>query len=549
MAWTRLWRACLVAAITAAVNLYKPGYPSFDPGGQTLPPPVPGGPLLQVLVQPRYSLYLDSEQYGEFVVNAELSQFQGTPWPNTTSTSKWANRLIFSINLVEDDEPLVENTVAVNSTGNLFRFELSRLKPSLDPIQVVLYGAPEEGTPTWTATTSLFYLPDKTDGSITRIDNLHGGLWFRNAATNHQFTPFFPFGFYASYDGFLRTNDTAPIDHYSSLGLTAMTPLTTFADSAAVLTYISAHTPVRLMYDLREGYKNLSYVRANVLAARASPALFAYWTADEPDGWQDPFAAPEQARDLIRALDPYHPVAVTLNCADYYFGPYSAAADLLMADVYPIGINSTFSKWGTVCNATYGDCGCDRCEGVVGDVVTRLEDWARFERYLGRWPKTKLFNPQAFHGEDYWLRDPSTEETWVMIALAVNHGAKGSIAWVWPPSDVLAEAHGKMATVLTGEDVVGFIVGGDGPRRIEVDVPGTEVVDVACWVAGGKMLVSVVNGGYVPVEGGVEVPVPNATVIESTPWGSVQWKLEGGKLSVPLLPALATSMVILNLRG
>jgi hypothetical protein len=83
---------------------------------------------------------------------------------------------------------------------------------------------------------------------------------------------------------------------------------------------------------------------------------------------------------------------------------------------------------------------------------------------------------------------------------------------------------------------------------MEVEASGSEVVDVASWVVGGKMLVSVVNGGYVDVAR-VEVPVPNATVIESTPWGSVRWVLEGSKLTVPLLPALSTSLVILDLRG
>lgn len=537
----------------ALTDLFR--YPSFDPGGQTLPPPRPitgDSPLLHVQLQPRYSLYLDSEEYGEFVVNAEFSPYHGTPWPNTTSTSKWANKLVFSINLTDDDEPLVQNTVPINTTGNLFRFELSRLKKKAgtNPIEVVLYGAPESGTPTWTATTTLLYLPDKPTGSITRIDHLRGGgLHFRSAATNHTFVPYLPYGFYASYDNFLRTNSTALLDHYSSLGYTAMTPLTTFADAPAMLAYLSAHTPVRTMYDLREGYKNLSYVRANALAARDDDGLFAYWSADEPDGWQDPFAAPRQAREVLAEVDPYHPVAVVLNCRDYYFGEYSDAADIVMGDVYPVGINATFSKWGTECNATLGDCGCDDCEGVVQDVARRLDDWRRLEAYLGRWEKTKLFNPQAFHGEDYWLRDPSAEESWVMVGLAVNHGAKGVIAWVWPASDVLAAAHGKLATVLAGEEVVGYIIGGEGPNRVEVNAPGTEVVDVASWVASGKMLVSVVNGGYVDVEDGVELLVPNATVIESTPWGAVQWKLEDGKLSVPLLPALATSMVILQLHG
>lgn len=216
-------------------------YPNFDPGGQTLPPPsplVPGQPLLHVLFRPRYSLYLDNEEYAEFVVNAEFSLYHGTPWPNTTSSSKWANRLIFSIHVAEDDEPLVQNTVPVNTTGNIFRFELSRLTPSLTPIEVVLYGAPEDGTPAWTVTTTLLYLPSKPNGSVTRIDNLRGGLYFSNPSTNHIFAPFFPYGFYAAYDGFLRHNDTSLIDQYAALGLNAMTPLTSFNDSGPMLDYM-----------------------------------------------------------------------------------------------------------------------------------------------------------------------------------------------------------------------------------------------------------------------------------------------------------------------
>jgi hypothetical protein len=508
--------------------------------------------LLHVQIQPRYSLYLDSEEYGDFIVNAELSQYHGTPWPITNSSSKWANKLIFSINVADNDDPLVQNTIPINTTGNLFRFPLSLLKPSLSPIRVVLYGGPETGTPTFTASTTLLYLPSKPTGSVTRLDNLHGGLYYSPSVTEPTFTPFFPYGFYASHDNFLRLNSTPLIDAYSALGLNAMTPLTTFADSSFILTYLATAAqphPLRFMYSLRDGYKNLSYVQSNVLAARDAPGLFAYWSADEPDGWQVPFSAPQDAYDLIRQLDPYHPVSVTLNCQNYYFGEYSAPADFLMVDVYPIGINATFSKWGTECNATYGDCGCDNCEGTVQDVVSRMEDVRRYEGWLGRWRKTVVFNPQSFHGEDYWLRDPSVEESWVMVLLAVNHGAKGVISWVWPTSGVLAKAHGKLATAVTGEEVVKYVVGGEGPRKMEVEASGTEVVDAVGWVVDGKMLVNVVNGGYVDIEGGVEILVPNATVIDSAPWGSVQWKLEGGKLSVPRLPALATSMVILDLRG
>ncbi|KAK0739588.1 hypothetical protein B0T21DRAFT_285959 [Apiosordaria backusii] len=576
MVWSQLWTAVVtgVLFVPPAISqqtgnnpdwprwcgkVYEAGYPNFDPGGQTLqPPPHPCGcPLLHVQFQPRYSLYLSTEPYGEFVVNAGFSPYHGTPWPPTNSTTQWANRFIFSINSVETDAPLVQATVPVNTTGNLFQFNLSRLgPPRLDPYPVVLYGAPESGQPSWTATANISYLPDKTNGSVTRIDNLKGGLWVKNAASNNTFAPYLPYGFYASHDNFLRENDTKLIDYYQGLGLTGMVPLASWGEIPEMLGYMD-RIDLKYMYNLRYGYKNLSYVEENVLQARDKPGIFAYWTADEPDGWQDPFPLPPLAHSHIRTLDPYHPVAITLNCQNYYFAEYSLGADILMSDVYPIGINSTFSKWGTECNATHGDCGCDNCRGIVQDVSDRLDTLSRYETWLGLWPKTKFHNPQSFHGQDYWLRDPTVEEEHVMNVLAFNHGAKGIISWLWPTSKILAEAHGMLARVVTKSPTREFLVGGDGvdgPVGVGAKVPGTgvEVVDAAVWVdrKQKKALVGVVNGGYADIERRVEVgPVVNVTGVDRTLWGEVEWRVEGGLLVVDRLPALATSFVLVNLRG
>ena len=255
------------------------------------------------------------------------------------------------------------------------------------------------------------------------------------------------------------------------------------------------------------------------------------------------------ARDLIRKLDPYHPVAVVLNCQNYYFKEYTAGADIIMEDVYPIGINSTFSKWGTACNSTLGDCGCDNCQGNVQDVSRRLDDLAKYERWLGLWPKTKIHNPQSFHGEDYWFRDPSPAEEYVMAMLAFNHGAQSIISWVWPASAVLGKAHGALSKVVTSSPVVDFLVGGDGPHRIDVTAADTEVVDAAYWTSGKQILVGIANGGYVDIEN-VDILVNgNATVISSTPWGGgLSWSLTGSRLSVARLPALATSIIIIDTR-
>ena len=76
------------------------------------------------------------------------------------------------------------------------------------------------------------------------------------------------------------------------------------------------------------------------------------------------------AYNVIKQRDPYHPVSLDLNCDNYHYSEYSAGADIIMTDPYPIGINATYSeRWKTPCNTTYGDCGCDNCVGSVKDVA------------------------------------------------------------------------------------------------------------------------------------------------------------------------------------
>lgn len=247
-------------------------------------------------------------------------------------------------------------------------------------------------------------------------------------------------------------------------------------------------------------------------------------------------------------------MAVTLNCQNYYFGEYSAGADFVMEDVYPIIVNATFSKWGTECNTTYGDCGCDNCRGDVRDVPRRLDDLAGYEAALGRWPKTKAHNTQSFHGEGYWPRDPTPEESWAMNLLAFNHGARAIVSWVYPPSDLLATAHGALSRVVTASPVVEFLVGeGDGPHRLAVGGLGDDEIDVAYWAKGGQVLVSVVNPSEAESRvGDVDVRLPRpAKRLDAVPWGDkTPWTLaEDGKIlrAAGNFSAMSTAMILLTL--
>ncbi|KAL8343771.1 hypothetical protein RB601_004336 [Gaeumannomyces tritici] len=543
-------------------KVYKPGYPSFEPGGETVAPPeVPGPAQLHVQFRPRYNLYLDNEAEGHFVVNAELSRHHGSPLDESRQSPGTA--VAFSITLNSTGAELASGSVAVNSTRNLVPFDLSGVPTSLAPQLAVLRATVAGQAQAYVATAELLRLPDKRRGSVTRIDNLGGGLQFRNSASNHTFGPLLPYGYYASYDGFLRLNDTGPVRRYADLGLTAMTPLTVWAEGGDKLRYMD-DIGLPFMYSLRDGYRNLTYVAESVAPVVDSEALYAYWTADEPDGWQHPFAAPARARDVVRALDPYHPVAVTLNCQDYHFGEYAGdgAADVVMEDVYPLIASATFSKWGTECNRTYGDCGCDNCAGGVRDVARRLDDLARHERALGRWPKPKFHNTQSFSGEGYWPRDPTPAESWAMNVLAFNHGATGIVAWVYPASDVLAAAHGRLSRVVASPPVVDFLVGaGDngGPHPVAVPGLGADEIDVAYWTAGGggggdgRLLVAVVNPSATDDRvGDVVVRLPRAAArIDAVPWGSPElWVLAdgGGTLrAAGNFSAMSTAMILLTL--
>ncbi|CAK7224689.1 hypothetical protein SBRCBS47491_005635 [Sporothrix bragantina] len=587
-------------------KVYESGYPAFNPGGQTVEPPRnPSGPRLYVQIAPRYSLYLDSEAKGEFIVRTTLSPYFGNDVPAALGQSSYDvgdRELHFVITLDganSSDNVLVSGTSRFNFKGRttqetLVPFNLtSALKASFSPQNVTLTGwvASPDGSSnsTHTAKSSDFvYLPDKPTGSVTRLDNAYGGFMHRGGRTGSSknldylgFRPYFPYGYYSSFDGFLagvtdNVTASAIIGRYAGFGLNAMTPLSQYPQSAIAFDYMASQTNIGIQFDLREGYTNLTWVSEQVTAARDSAALFSYWSADEPDGHQDPFGAPVLARDTIRRIDPYHPVAVVLNCQNYYFAEYTAGADVIMEDVYPIGINTTgITKWGTECNSTLGDCGCDNCQGgnySIRDVADRLDNLALYETWTDNlWPKTKIHNPQSFHGEGYWGRDPTDNESWAMSLVAVNHGAQGLISWVYPVAgsfngtnnDTLPSAHGWLAQVLTQSPIVDFLVGNARPTPLPV--PSLPNLDVACWRRDKQLLVSIVNSGYEDYilhntsiyAPQYSIPIPqNVWLAADQPYSHISavvwspnkliWTYASNNLSTRNIPALSTGLVILS---
>ena len=158
------------------------------------------------------NIYLAGESYASFIVDAPISYLHGRSFVNG-SFNKQDNitspftKLFVDISVGESGLDLVSGqNVSVNSTSNEFVFSLSGLTPRFDPYEVVIVGASGDGAQSYTATTDLYYLPARTDGgSVTKVDNLYGGLLIQDYLNNSTaWTQLFPYTFYVTWDGYLN---------------------------------------------------------------------------------------------------------------------------------------------------------------------------------------------------------------------------------------------------------------------------------------------------------------------------------------------------------
>lgn len=479
-------------------------------------------------------------------MDTSLSYLHGSFYPNGTSLGNYtcvSEALSISIRAESSGEVLVESDVIVNTTSNLFDISLLQFVPRMQPYKLSLHGTIRNGTHSYTATTDLYYLPEKTSGSITKIDHLTGGLLFRNNFTSGHFKPIFPFGFYTSYSSYLELS-TQNVQNYANYGFSAIHPIASYSSNVTTILDYMSRIDLPFQYDMRTSYKNVTSVFEQVNLVKNSSALLTYYSADELDGIQDPLNATTNAYNTIASLDKYHPVSLVLNCKNYYFAQYANGADILMEDAYPVGINATYSKWGTVCNSTYGDCGCDDCKGELSDISDRLDDFVKYQEWLGRRRKPTWAVLQQFEGDGYWPRYPTVAETYAMNLLSINHGAKGIISWSFPTEDILASANAAQAKVFTKSPVLDFLT---GTQPEPVKISGHDLLDVACWISGGKAMIGIANLDYTNTTSNVSILLPfKATSLTAQPWGNISYSFVNHTLVLSNLSGLSTSLMLFD---
>ncbi|KAI0263205.1 hypothetical protein BC834DRAFT_971486 [Gloeopeniophorella convolvens] len=495
----------LAAAQEWCGKVYMENETVIPPGGQFPLPATTKTPQLALRCNPALIPFLPDDLtdpasslilVDALVRNSEIAGAQ----PLVAAPSARNAGLLVSVSL--DGKHLTSGTVPLNGSAAL-PFTLAGITPGLEPHTLTCTATLASPKQTFTSIpTNLTYLPSPPDyiGSITKLDLRTGGLLAKRAHTQEPYQAVFPVGFYTNFGGYLEGNDTV-LEELKSQGLNVVHPIPTFDNLTALNLMIDKMEELGLwlMYDMRWDYMNSTAVTEQVTPLRNRTNLLLYYTADEPDGSQDPQNAPASSAALINSLDPYRPSSLVLNCQDYFFTEYAAGTPVLMQDTYPIGVNMTFSvEWHTPCTLVQGDCGCDNCIGDFEDIRNRMDDFAARLEVLG-WERSSTVwtVPQGFGGSEYWSRAPTGAEFLVETIVAVNAGARGSVSWndpTTPDIKAAASSFARALPVLT-PFVLSSPLSSSPVHFTHVITPGR--LDIGVWAgADGRTLVMGSNLNY-----------------------------------------------------
>ncbi|CAE6440513.1 unnamed protein product [Rhizoctonia solani] len=483
---------------------YKPGLPAQPPGGNFPAPTTSTKPLLRFECWPGLRPYVSGlDSTGSVLFSASVvDKSPGTPYDPLKDGS------LFYVS-AQIDGKNVASSVALSSNGVIsedeFTWSKLAITPRKDVYNLTCTATAVKSGKAFQHSSTVAYLPPKPDsiGNVVQADGRTGALL---VPQGDKRVPLLPFGFYTGFGGYLDQNLTI-LDDIKNEGYNFVHPVPTF-DNATALEFMldrMEELGLWLVYDMRWAYKNLSIVRSEVESVKKRKNILTWYTADEPDGWEDPLDAPLKAATLINELDGYRPVALVLNCQDYYFAEYTTGSQIILQDAYPIGINATWSTvWNTPCTPELGDCGCDNCQGRLEDISDRVDQYRERLVWQGRARDAVVWSvPQAFGEESYWPRKPTSNELALEMLLAINHGRLGIMPWLDSASNPgMRTGVSPLAKAIPA--LTPYITGGKS-KIYRPKVSGADRVDVTAWSTGGKTLLIALNLNNTPIQAKVEL--------------------------------------------
>jgi len=142
--------------------------------------------------------------------------------------------------------------------------------------------------------------------------------------------------------------------------------------------------------------QKMSMLKKEIEQFRDHPALLSWYIADEPDGRNLPPDSLVAYYQLIKELDPYHPVSLLLS-SPRNASQFKHVADIVMVAPKPVPQGNML-------------------EVKDYTVITKNQIWLEKPLWIA---------PQAFGGNEWLKREPNPQEIRVMTYLGVIYGATG----------------------------------------------------------------------------------------------------------------------------
>ncbi|KAF8243070.1 hypothetical protein K440DRAFT_606648 [Wilcoxina mikolae CBS 423.85] len=463
-------------------------FPDLVDAGWLHPPPRSAKSLLDFTCRPVMKPYVEDIKHSidalqpRIILDGKVSHNVGVPFPRPVN-KKPPNKIWVKVSVIYLDPrkptapaktiTLNESTLYMGRGAQDVQVNLNALPPRPEPYIVSCTAALDKGGKVFaTASSELYWLPPNPyGGSTVYLDSSKDELvvFDKTSALPGTFAPkgyhsFFPIGYYTGWGGYLASNFSILKD-IKSAGFTMVHPIpgggpanSSWGDDPNSIQHFLAlmdaclEVGLWVMYDMRHTYSSPEELAIQIKTFRSHPALLLWYTADEPDGHNDPTNSTLLAYRTIQEMDGYHPISFTPNCQNYFFTQYASGADIVVPDIYPVGNNPKFSKvYNTVCNRTYGCCGCDNCPGTLQDLGNRINEMREYTRWTGT---HKVFwgVGQAFGSAEFWERTPTGEEVVEMSDSAVKAGTKGLLYWSAPTTDDIWKHTAKLARRLNPND-------------------------------------------------------------------------------------------------
>lgn len=326
--------------------------------------------------------------------------------------------------------------------------------------------------------TELVQLPEKSN--TVKIDRLTGGLSVDD-------NPFYPIGFYC----YSPVQETLSEEEVVK-GFNMMSPYQkiipeTLKDRHAYMDRC-ARLGMKVHYNLLSVAGGGGVGSGRVIGQKASrkrqrlideinefkdhPALLAWYISDEPTGHGEHPDSLKQIYNLIKTLDPYHPISIVFM-APAQARKYADAMDIVMADPYPVP---------------------NQAVKIVGAVTRNL-----IKEFQGE--KAVWIVPQAFGGGEWWAREPSSRELRAMTWLAVTEGATGIQYFVrhglngFPKSTASWGECGKMSLEI--QEILQYLIKGESVEGFSCQDAGTRI---SVREYSGELLIICINEENLPKE-------------------------------------------------